>query len=200
MQRRTTVTTCTRTRTAPPAADRPRSRRAVAAIAAALGLAGAGSLVSAESASADSPWTPYVEQSSFVVPAARSTCGFDVREDVVSQAEEYRTTATWPDGSPREQVWRGDLTIRFTNLASGASIVRDLGGTGVYVFNPDGSPASLTSQHGPFAATMPPGSTPDTGIYVLSGHDTGVTFEADGTRSFTLGPAGSAENLCTTLA
>ena len=196
MQRRTTVPTTTRT------IPRPRSRHVVAVVAAATAtcLGGVGVIASAGAASAASPWTSYVEQSSFVVPAARSTCGFDVREDVVSQAEEYRTTATWPDGSPREQVWRGDLTIRFTNLTSGASVVRDLGGTGVYVFDPDGSPTSLTSQHGPFAATMPPGSTPGTGIYVLSGHGTGVTFEADGSRSFTLGPAGSAENLCTTLA
>ncbi len=185
MQRRTTV----------PA----RSRCTTAALGVTL-AAGAALVASAGAASADTPWTPYVEQSSVVVPAARSTCGFDVREDVVSQAEEYRTTATWPDGSPREQVWRGDLTIRFTNLSSGASVVRDLGGTGTYVFAADGSPVSLTSQHGPFAATMPPGSSPGSGLYVLSGHGTGVTFNADGTRSFTLGPAGSAENLCSTLA
>lgn len=164
------------------------------------GVVGAATAVvcAAGPAAAASPWMPY-HQEDVVVTAARSTCGFDVSETVVSQAERYRTTATFPDGTPQTQVFRGNLTMRFTNLSTGESVVRDLGGTGVFAYNPDGSPASLTSQHGPFGATMPPGSTPTTGIFVLSGHGTSVTFHADGTRSFTLGPAGSAENLCLTL-
>ncbi len=89
-----------------------------------------------------------------LVTAARSTCAFDVQDP-----ERYRTTATYPDGSP----------------------------------------ASLTSTHGPFGATLPAGSTPDTGIFVLSGHGASVIFNADGTRIFQVGPSGSVIDVCAEL-
>ena len=163
----------------------------------------AGSLVglgatSATATEAGSPWTPY-RSSDVTVTADRSTCAFDVRISVVEDDEEYRTTATYPDGSLKEQLFRGTLVERYTNLSSGASVVRDLSATAVFAYNPDGSPASLTSLKGPFGATMPVGSTPDTGLFVLSGRGTTVTFGADGTRSFTLGRHGSAENVCDAL-
>jgi hypothetical protein len=142
-----------------------------------------------------SPWTPYRTEE-VVVPAARSTCGFDVRITPLRDEEEYRTTSTWPDGTPRTQLFRGALVESYTNLSTGASVVRDLSATAVFAYRPDGSPASLTSVHGAFGTTMPPGSTPDTGLYVLGGHDTRVTFEADGTRTFRLGRHGSAEDVC----
>jgi len=146
-----------------------------------------------------SPWTPYRTEE-VVVPAARSTCGFDVRITSLRDEEEYRTTSTWPDGTPRTQLFRGALVERYTNLATGASVVRDLSARAVFAYRPDGSPESLTSLHGAFGTTMPPGSTPDTGLYVLGGRGTRVVFEADGSRTFTLGRHGTAEDVCDTLA
>ncbi len=158
-----------------------------------------GLLLTAPAASAGgSPWTPY-RTADVTVTAARSTCAFDVRISVVRDEEEYRTSRTYPDGSPREQVYRGTLVESYTNLSSGESVVRDLSATAVFRFDPDGAPASLTSTKGPFGATMPAGSTPATGLFVLSGKGTQVTFNADGTRTFTLGRHGQAENVCSTL-
>jgi hypothetical protein len=77
--------------------------------------------------------------------------------------------------------------------------VRDLSATAVFAYNEDGTPASLTSTGGPFGATMPAGSTPATGLFVLSGKGSSVTFHADGTRSFSLGRHGTAENVCDAL-
>ena len=165
--------------------------------AAALALLGTG--LGAAPALADTPWTPY-HQGDVLVPATRSTCAFDVQETVIEDREFYRTTATYPDGSPKEQLFRGELVMRYTNLSTGASVVHDLGGTGVFAYNPDGSPASLTSSHGPFGATLPAGSTPYTGLYVVSGKGTSVTFNADGTRTLTLGPNGSSIDVCAELA
>lgn len=149
-------------------------------------------------AAADTPWTTYRE-SEFVVSAARSTCGFDVRITPLQDDEEYRTSSTWPDGSPRTQVFRGTLVERYTNLSTGASVVRDLSATAVFAFREDGSPESLTSVHGAFGATMTAGSTPGSGLYVFDGHGTSVAFNTDGTRTATLGPKGSAENVCDAL-
>ncbi|HMM96920.1 hypothetical protein [Phycicoccus sp.] len=174
---------------------------AAAALVAGLATPAAATAVATGAATGDhhrghgSPWTPYRTEE-VVVPAARSTCGFDTRITPVRDEEEYRTTSTWPDGTPRTQLFRGALVERYTNLSTGASVVRDLSATAVFAYHPDGSPASLTSVHGAFGTTMPPGSTPDTGLYVLSGHGTRVVFEADGTRSFTLGRHGSADDVC----
>lgn len=162
-----------------------------------LGL-GAGLGIGATPAQADSPWTPY-HQEDAVVPAARSTCAFDVRETVVDDAERYRTTATYPDGSPKTQVFQGTLVMSFTNTTTGSSVIHDLSGEGVFEYNADGTPASLTSTHGPFGATLPAGSTPDTGIFVLSGHGTSVTFNPDGTRTYVVGPSGSVIDVCAEL-
>ena len=176
-----------------------RSRAARAGLTVPLVLAAlVGAGVGAAPASADSPWTSYRE-SEFVVSAARSTCGFDVRITPLQDAEEYRTTSTWPDGSPRTQVFRGTLIESYTNLTTGSSVVEDLSGTAVFAYREDGSALSLTSVHGSFGATMPPGSTPDTGLYVLGGHGTSVTFNTDGTKTFTLGPNGTALDVCDVL-
>ncbi|SDP69943.1 hypothetical protein SAMN04489867_3520 [Pedococcus dokdonensis] len=170
------------------------------AAAAALALLGTavGAAPSQAQADGGSPWTPY-HQEDVLVPAARSTCAFDVQETVVEDREFFRTTATYPDGSPKEQVFRGDLVMRFTNTSTGASVVHDLGGTGVFAYEPDGSPASLTSLHGPFGATLTAGSTPASGIYVVSGKGTSVAFNADGTRTLTLGRHGSSIDVCAEL-
>ena len=165
-----------------------------AALLAAAPLVGLGT-TSATASETGSPWTPY-RASDVTVTAARSTCAFDVRISVVEDDEEYRTSATYPDGSTKEEIYRGTLVERYTNVSTGASVVRDLSATGVFAYAPDGSPASLTSTGGPFGATMPAGSTPGTGLFVLSGKGTRVTFNADGTRTFTLGKHGTAENVC----
>ena len=173
----------------------PTARTIAASALAGLALAA----VPTTAASANgSPWQPYRTEE-FTVTADRSTCAFDVLVTPLVDEEEYRTTKTWPDGSPREQVFRGALIERYTNLSTGASVVRDLSATAVYAYNADGTPASLTSLHGPFGATMPAGSTPESGIFVLSGKGTSVTFNADGTRSFTLGKHGTASNVCDDL-
>ncbi len=180
---------------------RSRSLRPLLAPAAALALVGAGAAASPAAAHGHdhhSPWTSY-RTAEVVVPSERSTCGFDVRITPVEDAEEYRTTSTWPDGSPRTQLFRGTLVERYTNLTSGESVVRDLSATAVFAYREDGTPESLTSVHGAFGTTMPPGSTPDTGLYVLGGHGTEVTFEPDGTRTFSLGHHASAEDVCDTL-
>ena len=160
---------------------------------------GVGLALSAAPALADTPWTPY-QQQDVLVTATRSTCAFDVQESVVEDAERYRTTSTYPDGSPRTQVFQGTLVMSYTNTTTGATVTHDLSGTGVFTYNADGTPASLTSTHGPFGATMPAGSTPNTGIFVLSGHGASVTFNADGTRSYQVGPSGSVIDVCAELA
>ncbi len=164
-------------------------------LAAALCLGAAAAVGAAPAAGADSSWVPY-SQADITVPGERSTCGFDVLMSVVEDEEFYKNVELYADGTPKRQLWRGPLVMRYTNLQSGESVVRDLSAMATMDYREDGSLASIRSVHGAFGATMPAGSQPGTGLYVLGGHGTTVTFESDGSRSFTLGPNGTAENVC----
>ena len=134
-----------------------------------------------------------------LVTAARSTCAFDVQENVVEDRERYRTTATYPDGTPKEQVFRGDLVMLVHQHQTGASVVHDLGGTGVFEYNPDGTPASLTSSHGRSARRSPPAARPTPASTCVAGKAHSVTFNADGTRTSRSGRAARSIDVCAEL-
>ncbi|MGH3367256.1 MAG: hypothetical protein ACRDOY_08650 [Nocardioidaceae bacterium] len=142
-----------------------------------------------------SPWTPYTGED--WVTDAGEVCSFPVGGHVVSDRERYRTTQTFPDGSPRYQEWTGQLIIRFTNLDSGESVERNLTGRGDFEYFADGS-WSLTAVGGHFAGAMGPGSDPEPGWFVVRGSGYTLHSDADGNRSLTYGH-GTVENLCETL-
>ncbi|HZE50097.1 MAG TPA: hypothetical protein VE074_11085 [Jatrophihabitantaceae bacterium] len=179
-----------------------RRRRVIAAAAATAGLA-AGCVVAAgvfgapaASAAQPGPWEPVHSQP--YTRAAGVVCPFAYKADVVRDEERGRTLLTYPDGSPQEQEFTGPLFVRFTNLSSGASVVRNLGGTAWIVNGTDGSITGHGVGHVAIGILVGnPASTP-TGQWVLSG-TFDFTLRADGTRDFTI-ERGSAEDLCQTLA
>ena len=166
---------------------------------AAAGLMAVSALLPAAPAAAGednpSPWTPYTGED--WVTEAGEVCSFAVGGHVVSDKERYRTTAWFPDGSPRYQEWTGQLIIRFTNLDSGESVERNLTGRGDFEYFADGS-WSLTAVGGHFAAALRPGSEPGPGWYVVTGSGYTVHADAEGTRTLTYGH-GTVENVCETL-
>jgi hypothetical protein len=141
-------------------------------------------------------WEPY-QTAPFEVPAG-TRCPFTLRGDVVRDREEIRTFATFPDGSPRVQVIRGPLVMRFTNVESGESVVRDLTGVGALLFERDGS-FTLFLVDGSFAAGLAPTDEGGPAFLVFSGTGHSVRFDADGARTVKYG-IGPVENICETLA
>jgi len=162
----------------------------------ALGLAAAaaGTLVAAPADA--SQWQP--SPTSDFTLAAGDPCGFPLQGHVVADRERSRTTETFPDGSPRYQEFTGELVMRFTNLDSGASVVRNLTGRGDYEYFADGS-FTLTDMGGHFAAGLHAGDDPTPGFYVVGGKGWAVHVAADGHRTLTEGQ-GTIEDLCQTLA
>jgi hypothetical protein len=147
-------------------------------------------------AQADSPWTHYRAQD-FSLDAG-TACGFAISSEVVKDKERYRTTAYFEDGSPRYQEFTGQLVVRFTNLESGESVVRNLTGRGDFEYFADGGFA-LHDRGGHFAAAMYPGDDPGPGVYVVSGRGWTLRGYADGSRELIAGK-GTVENVCDTLA
>jgi hypothetical protein len=145
-----------------------------------------------------SGWTPY-HQSDIHYEAGRR-CDFPLEGKVVLDREEYRDVSHWGNGQVRTQEWRGALVIRWTNLDSGESVRRDQSARAFVEYAEDGAMESLTSLRGAFGAGLPEGSHPGKGAYVVDGRWSSVILEDDGTRTIALGPRGTLENLCETLA
>lgn len=169
-----------------------RVRRVMAVAAAVAGIAG----VIAPAAGADSPhpWTPFRSESFTDAPGV--VCSFGVQGDPVVDKEQVRTLQTNPDGSPFEQEFVGELIFRFTNLSTGASVERNLTGTGIFFFHPDGSITGNARGSISFGVHIGNPTSP-TGEWVLTGRSE-FNFAADGVRTFSLN--GTQENLCDTLA
>ena len=167
---------------------------AVTALVGALVVAAPPAATSAEQGGG---WTPYRQPD--IAYAADERCEFAVRGEVLRDREEYKDVAHWPDGTVRSQLWRGALVIRWSNLDTGASVVRDQSARALADYRADGSLEQLTSLRGAFGAGLPEGSHPGKGAYVVSGRWSSVVQAEDGTRSITLGPRGELENLCETL-
>ena len=154
-----------------------------------------GAIATPASAASPAPWQPF--RSEPFTDAAGEVCPFAVRGDVVSDHELMRTLASYPDGSPQEQEFVGPLLIKYTNLTTGASVERNLTGTGYFFFDPDGTIRGHGLGH--IGIAVHTGNVaPPPGEYVLTGSFDFV-LNSDGTRSFDV-QGGTVENLCTTLA
>ena len=142
-------------------------------------------------AAAESPWQPF-RAAPFDLPAG-SRCAFELRGDPIRDKERIRTTETG-----RQEV-RGLLVVRYTNVATGGSTVRNLTGDALIDTRPDGSIARIELLHGHLAVGL--GATDPGGpaFLVLSGRGFAVDFAPDGTRTVTYG-RGTVEDVCSTLA
>ncbi len=176
--------------------------RRATVLTAALTLAVGAVAAPASAATTDekSPWIRYHQED--VTVAAGKGCDFEVFEKVLRDGEYYRDVATYADGTPRIQQWKGPLVMRYTNTATGKSIVVDLDGKATITYYPDGGIESLTIANGSghFGSTIPDGSNLPRGVYRFGGKWTTLKLNEDGTRRVDLGPKGTAENLCTVLA
>jgi hypothetical protein len=141
------------------------------------------------------PWAPF-EASSFTLEAG-TRCSFTLGGEVLTDRERIRTLETYPDGSPRIQEVVGQLVVRFTNLDTGAFIVRNLTGTGIIEYGTDGS-LTLTLQGGHLAVGLAPTDTGGPAFLIFTGSGFDVLFAPDGSRHVTFG-SGQVENICQTL-
>lgn len=147
------------------------------------------------SASAPHPWQPF--RSEPFTTAAGDQCPFAVQGDIVKDHELVRTLQANPDGSPKEQEFVGALIIRFTNLATGASVTRNLTGTAFFFTEPDGTVRGEGRGHINIGVHSV-NTDPPPGEYVLTGKYDFV-LNPDRTRDFHV-QGGNVENLCETLA
>ncbi len=105
-----------------------------------------------------SGWTPYEQPD--IDYAAGFRCEFAMHGEVLKDHEEFKDVAFWPDGSVRTQLWRGALVIRWSNVETGESVVRDQSAKAVAEYGSDGALDKMTSMGGAFSAGVPRGRLP----------------------------------------
>ncbi len=128
--------------------------------------------------------------------APGAVCTFGVTTSIVVDQEQERVLASYPDGDPKLQEFRGPLVVRYTNTSTGQSVVRDLSGYGWFHYGTDGSSEAFIASH--IGVTVPVGNTGyPAGEWVLTGQSV-VSIDSSGTINVRLLHA-TAENLCRTL-
>ena len=139
-------------------------------------------------------WQPYRTAPWTDAPGA--VCSFGVAATPVNDQEQFRTLASYPSGAPRLQEFRGPLFVQYTNMSTGASVVRDLSGYGWFHYGSDGSIDAFIASH--IGVTVDVGNAGfPAGEWVISGRSE-VTVSSSGAIGVRLINA-TAENLCQTL-
>ncbi|NES31402.1 hypothetical protein GCE86_23775 [Micromonospora terminaliae] len=110
---------------------------AVASVVAAIATALPGSASAASGGGSHGAWEPD-PQEAFEMPAG-ARCDFAVRVEPIVDEVRKLTLATYPDGSPRRELFTGALIDRVTNLETGATSTADASGTSLVVYGTDGS-------------------------------------------------------------
>lgn len=139
-------------------------------------------------------WKPYRSQPYTV--GAGERCAFGVHAEPIVDEERIATVATYPDGSPRQQVITGDLRVRYTNLDTGATVEHDLNGTAFIEYATDGS---MTHRYlGAVAVGFRATDAYPKGIWRLDGYHEVHFGPGGGTREIRV-DAGTEHNVCTDL-
>ena len=115
-----------------------RRRMSVATLLAMVAVVAAGPApASAATTEVTHGWVP-APQASFDQPAG-ARCDFAIHSEAVRDEVRKLVLDTNPDGSPRRELYAGDLIVEVTNTESGATTQVDASGTAMIEYFPDGS-------------------------------------------------------------
>ncbi|MGW5670452.1 hypothetical protein [Micromonospora sp. NPDC003776] len=168
-----------------------KSAGAAVAVAAALLAAVPAPASAASDDIAPGAWEP-APQAPFELPAG-ARCEFPVRMELIRDEVRKLSLSTYPDGSPERELYDGDLIGRFTNLATGTSIITDASGRSLIEYGTDGS--MTWNVTGPVLVGFREnaGSLPK-GLYIIDGEYT-LTFSSTGVKTLTM-RHGTVQDLC----
>lgn len=167
-------------------------------------LATAAMFAAVPAAAEPAPATPASEVNHGWVPVpaeafdreAGVLCDFPIHSEPIVDEVRMRTLETYPDGSPRRELYVGDLILQVTNTATGATTEADASGRAIIEYGTDGSmtwyvvgPVLLGFREG--SGNLP------RGLWVVDGVYT-VEFSPRGVKTVTH-VLGTDHNVCTDL-
>ncbi|MEU1839765.1 hypothetical protein [Micromonospora chersina] len=165
---------------------------AVASVVAAIVATLPGTASAASGDPAPGAWEP-APQAAFELPAG-ARCDFAVRVDPIVDEVRKLTLATYPDGSPKRELFTGALIDRVTNLETGATSTADASGTSLVVYGTDGSMTWYVTGPVLLGFRENGGSLPK-GLWIVDGQFT-VEFTPAFAKTITM-LHGTTHNVCT---
>lgn len=165
---------------------------AVASVVAAIVATLPGTASAASGDPAPGAWEP-APQAAFELPAG-ARCDFAVRVDPIVDEVRKLTLATYPDGSPKRELFTGALIDRVTNLETGATSTADASGTSLVVYGTDGSMTWYVTGPVLLGFRENGGSLPK-GLWIVDGQFT-VEFTPTFEKTITM-LHGTTHNVCT---
>ncbi|WBB74126.1 hypothetical protein O7602_00750 [Micromonospora sp. WMMD1128] len=137
-------------------------------------------------------WVP-APQEAFEMPAG-ARCEFAVRVEPIVDEVRKLTLATYPDGSPKRELFTGALIDRVTNLETGATSTADASGTSLVFYHTDGSMTWYVSGPVLLGFRENAGSLPK-GLWIVDGRFR-VAFTPTFDKTITM-LHGTTHNVCT---
>ncbi|MFE9693497.1 hypothetical protein [Micromonospora sp. NPDC005806] len=137
-------------------------------------------------------WEP-APQSPFELPAG-ARCDFAVKVEPIVDEVRKLTLSTYPDGSPKRELYEGDLIDRVTNLETGATSTADASGTAMIDYGTDGSMTWYVTGPVLIGFKENGGSLPK-GLWIIDGQFV-IQFSATGQKTLTM-LHGTTHNVCT---
>ncbi|MET8909288.1 hypothetical protein [Micromonospora sp. NPDC004551] len=165
---------------------------AVASVVAAIVASLPGTASAASGDIAPGAWEP-APQAAFELPAG-ARCDFAVRVEPTVDEVRKLTLATYPDGSPKRELFTGALIDRVTNLETGATSTADASGTSLVVYGTDGSMTWYVTGPVLLGFRENAGSLPK-GLWIVDGQFT-VEFTPTFEKTITM-LHGTTHNVCT---
>ncbi|WP_267243434.1 hypothetical protein [Streptomyces sp. PR69] len=142
-------------------------------------------------AAAAGGWEP-APSAPWGVPAG-ARCDFPVHGEAVVDEVERLVLARYPDGSPKQVAYRGDLVVRVVNTDTGVAYDADAGGTAVVEHRADGS--QLWTVFGPVLVGVGEGGgNLARGLYIVDGVYT-LEISRTGYKTVTMAYGGQ-DDLC----
>ncbi|MGC5019161.1 hypothetical protein [Micromonospora sp. DT47] len=139
-------------------------------------------------------WVP-APQGSFDQPAG-ARCDFAIHSESVRDEVRKLVLSTNPDGSPRRELYEGDLIVGVTNTETGAATLVDASGTAMVEYHPDGSMTWYVTGPALFGFRENGGTLPR-GYWLIDGQYV-VEFSPTFHKTVTM-VHGTTHNVCTDL-
>ncbi|RZU72054.1 hypothetical protein EV384_0395 [Micromonospora kangleipakensis] len=137
-------------------------------------------------------WEP-APQAAFELPAG-ARCDFAVRVEPIVDEVRKLTLATYEDGSPKRELYRGALIDRVTNLETGATSTADASGSALVDYRTDGSMTWYVTGPVLLGFRENAGSLPK-GLWIVDGQFV-VEFSPTYEKTITM-VHGTTHNVCT---
>lgn len=140
-------------------------------------------------------WAP-APQATFEVPAG-ARCDFAVRLEPIVDEVRKLTLWTYPDGSPKRELYQGALLEKVTNLETGATSTADASGSALIDYGTDGSMTWYVTGPVLLGFGENGGSLPK-GLWIVDGEFV-VEFTPTFEKTITM-RHGTTHNVCTDVA